>query len=153
MHSIAAICAVCRRARDIRKPWIISTCISLKHYVRTPLGQIVIYLSSTAATAPISGIYAPVICIHCSPTYGDGRGYWVFTFQSPGISLPCGEKLLITTLLFAPPYTTENTSRVSAPMLYPHTSPALRGQSKGNCPAHYTGYPMAIPVGGGRGYK
>ena len=36
-HSVEAICAVCRRARDIRKPWIISTCISLKHYVRTPL--------------------------------------------------------------------------------------------------------------------
>ena len=36
-HSVAAICAVCHRARDIRKPWIISTCISLKHYVRTPL--------------------------------------------------------------------------------------------------------------------
>ena len=40
----------------------------------TSLGQIVIYLLSTAATASISVIYAPVICIHCSPTYGDGRG-------------------------------------------------------------------------------
>ena len=66
---------VCHRARDIRKPWIISTCISLKHYVRPPLlAKIVIYLLSTAATASISVIYAPVICIHCSPTYGDGRG-------------------------------------------------------------------------------
>ena len=48
---------------------------------------------------------------------------------------------MITTLLFGPPYTTENPSRVSAPMLYPHTSPALRGQSKSNCPAPYPGYP------------
>ena len=60
---------------------------------------------------------------------------------------------MITTLLLAPPYTTENPSRVSAQMLYPHTSPALRGQSKSNCPAPYPGYPTAIPVGGGRGYK
>ena len=36
-HSVAAICAVCRRAREFRKPWITSTCISLKHYVRPPL--------------------------------------------------------------------------------------------------------------------
>ena len=49
------------------------------------LGQIVIYLVSTAATASISAIYAPVICIHCSPTYGDGRDNG-FTFQSPGLS-------------------------------------------------------------------
>ena len=48
---------------------------------------------------------------------------------------------MVTTLLFAPPYTTENPSRVSAPMLYPHTSPGLRGQSKSNCPAPYPGYP------------
>ena len=33
----------------------------------TTLGQIVIYLLSTAATASKSAIYAPVICIHCSP--------------------------------------------------------------------------------------
>ena len=40
----------------------------------TSLGRIVIYLLSTAATASMSVIYAPVICIHYSPTYGDGRG-------------------------------------------------------------------------------
>ena len=96
----------------------------------TSLGQIVIYLVSTAATASISAIYAPVIYIHCSPTYGDGRGKWVFTFQSPVISPPRGEKLMITALLFAPPYTTENPSRVSAPMLYPHTSPGTAGTIK-----------------------
>ena len=56
---------------------------------------------------------------------------------------------MITTLLFAQPYTTEDPSRVSATMLYPHTSLALRGQSKSNCPAP----DPAIPVGGGRGYK
>ena len=33
----------------------------------TSLCQIVIYLVSTAATASISAIYAPVICIHCPP--------------------------------------------------------------------------------------
>ena len=33
----------------------------------TSLGQIVIYLLSTAATPSISVIYAPVICIHCPP--------------------------------------------------------------------------------------
>ena len=38
----------------------------------TSLGQIVIYLLSTAATASISAIYAPVSFIHCYPTYGDG---------------------------------------------------------------------------------
>ena len=61
-----------------------------------------------------------------------------------------GNKLMITTLLFASPYTIENPSRVyvSFPMLYPHTSPALRGQSKRNCPAPNPGYPTAIPVGG-----
>ena len=47
----------------------------------------------------------------------------------------------------------ENPSRVSVPILYPHTSPPLRGQSKGNCLAPNPGYPTAIPVGGGRGYK
>ena len=31
-------------------------------------------------------------------------------------------------------------------MLYPHTSPALWGQSKNNFPAPYPGYPTAIPV-------
>ena len=42
----------------------------------TSLGQILIYYltCSTAATASVSVIYAPVFCIHCSPTYGDGRG-------------------------------------------------------------------------------
>ena len=56
---------------------------------------------------------------------------------------------MVTTLLFALPYTTENPSRVSVSQCYnPHTSPALRGQSKGNCPAPYPGYSMAIPVGG-----
>ena len=60
---------------------------------------------------------------------------------------------MITTLPFAPPYTTENPSTVSVPMLYPHTSPALRGHSKSNCPAPYPRYPTAIPVGGGPGYK
>ena len=33
----------------------------------TSLGQIVIYLVITAATASISAIHAPVICIHCPP--------------------------------------------------------------------------------------
>ena len=51
---------------------------------------------------------------------------------------------MVTTLLFAQPYTTENPSRVSVP----HTSPALRGQSKSNCPAPYPGYSTASPVGG-----
>ena len=46
------------------------------------LGQIVIYLLSTAATASISGIYAPVICIHCSPTYVMG-GDNDFHFPEP----------------------------------------------------------------------
>ena len=113
----------------------------------TSLGQIVIYLVSTAATASISA--NKKLCIsHLYPLLPHQRG-WTgimgFTFQSPGISPPCGEKLMITTLLFASPYTTENPSRVSAPMLYPHTSPALRGQSKSNCPAPYPGYPTAIP--------
>ena len=40
------------------------------------------------------------------------------------------------------------------PQCYTPTLPmALRGQSKNNCPAPYPGYPTAIPVGGGRGYK
>ena len=39
------------------------------------------------------------------------------------------------------------------PNVIPYTSPAMRGQSKSNCPAPYPGYPTAIPVGGGRGYK
>ena len=50
----------------------------------TTLGQIVIYLLSTAATASIRAIYAPVICIHCSPHLW--AGIMIFTFQSPGIS-------------------------------------------------------------------
>ena len=52
----------------------------------TTLGQIVIYLLSTAATASISAIYAPVICIHCSPHLRGWAGIMIFTFQSPGIS-------------------------------------------------------------------
>ena len=53
----------------------------------TSLGQIVIYLLSTAATASISAIYAPVICIHCPPPHLRGwAGIISFTFQSPGIS-------------------------------------------------------------------
>ena len=65
-----------------------------------------------------------------------------FTFQSPGISPALwgqADDTYVTTLLFAPPYTTENPSRVGVPMLYPHTSPALRGQSKSNCPAPHPG--------------
>ena len=76
-----------------------------------------------------------------------------FHFPEPCYKPALWEKLMVTTLLFAPPYTTEDPSRVSAPMLYPHTSPALRGQSKSNCPAPYPGYPTAIPVGWGHGYK
>ena len=30
----------------------------------------------------------------------------------------------------------------------PYTSPTLQGQSKSNCPAPYSGYSTAIPVGG-----
>ena len=42
--------------------------------------------------------YAPVICIHC------------FHFSEPWYKppTPCGDKLMVTTLLLAPPYTTEN---------------------------------------------
>ena len=32
-----------------------------------------VYLLSTAAKASISAIYAPVICVYCSPTDGDWR--------------------------------------------------------------------------------
>ena len=52
----------------------------------TSLGQIVIYLLSTAATASISAIHAPVICIHCSPHLRGWAVIMIFTFQSPGIS-------------------------------------------------------------------
>ena len=54
----------------------------------TSLGQIVIYLLSTAATAYISGIYAPVVCILCPPPphLWGWAGILIFTFQSPGIS-------------------------------------------------------------------
>ena len=51
----------------------------------TSLGQIVIYSLSTAATASISVIYAPVICIHCFPHLRRWAGIMIFTFQSPGI--------------------------------------------------------------------
>ena len=118
----------------------------------TSLGQIVIYLVSTAATASISAIYTPVVCIHCSPPTGMG-GEIGFTFQSPGISPALWGQADDNNPALAPPYTTENPSRVGVPMLYPLTSPALRGQSKNNCPAPYPGYSTAIPVGRGRGYK
>ena len=39
------------------------------------------------------------------------------------------------------------------PNVIPPHFPALRGQSKSYCPAPYPGYPTAISVGGGRGYK
>ena len=46
----------------------------------TSLGQIVIYLVSTAATASLSAIYAPVICIHCPPPMEMG-GYNGFSLS------------------------------------------------------------------------
>ena len=49
----------------------------------TSLGQIVIYLVSTAATASISAIYAPVICIHCSPHLRGWAGIMGFHFPEP----------------------------------------------------------------------
>ena len=114
----------------------------------TSLGQIVIYLVSTAATASISAIYAPVICIHWG-----WAGIMIFTFQSPGISPALwgqadGNNPALCSTLY------RKSQQGTCPnVITPHTSPALRGQSKSNCPAPYPGYSTAIPVGGGRGYK
>ena len=36
--------------------------------------------------------YAPVICNHCSPNYGEGRELWLFSFQFPTMSpIPKGQ--------------------------------------------------------------
>ena len=118
----------------------------------TSLGQILRYLFNYCCNS----FYKCHLCTsHFYPLLPRLRGWagiMIFTFQSPGISPPCGDKLMVTTLLFAPPYATENPSMVSQ-CYNPHTSPALRGQSKSNCTAPYPGYSTAIAVGGGSGYK
>ena len=57
--------------------------------------------------------------------------------SNPGYKPPCGNQLMVTTLLLTPPYKIENLTRVKVQMLTPppRTSPALRVQSKSNCPA------------------
>ena len=66
----------------------------------------------------ICNSYAPVICIHCSPTYGDGLDS-DFHFSEPWYKpRPVGTiKLMVTSLLSAPSYITENRTGVSIPML------------------------------------
>ena len=81
--------------------------------------------------------YAPVICIHCSPTYGEG---WDndFTYQSLGISPALWGQA------------DNNNPALSSRVKFLNVIiPALRGQSKSNYPAPQPTYSMAIPVGWG----
>ena len=110
----------------------------------TSLGQIVIYLLSTAATASISSHLYPLL-----PHLRGWAGIMIFTFKSPGISPALWGQADGNNPALCP--TLHN--RKSQQGKCPHTSPALRGQSKSNCTAPYHGYSTAIPVGGGRGYK
>ena len=58
--------------------------------------------------------YAPVICIHGPPPTGMGRDNDFSLFRALVKALPCGDKLMVTTLLLDPPYTTENLTDVRA---------------------------------------
>ena len=114
----------------------------------TPLGQIVIYLVCTAATASISTMFAPVL-----PHLRGWAAIMVFTFQSPDISPALWGQADDNNPDLCPTLHNTKSQQGKCPNVIPHTSPALRGQSKSNCPAPYPGYPTAIPVGWGRGYK
>ena len=87
-----------------------------------------------------------------APPTGMG-GYNDFTFPGPWYKPRPGGQADGNNPALCPTLHNRKSHRVSVPMLYPHTSPALRGQSKSNCLAPYPGYSTAIPVGGDRGYK
>ena len=73
----------------------------------------------------------------------------VFIFQSPGISPAlCGQADYNNPAL-CPTLHNKKSKQGKCPNVIPLTSPALRGQSKSNCPAPYPGYPRSW----GRGYK
>ena len=87
-------------------------------------------------------VYAPVICNHCPPTYGEQRGQRLFILTALLKALYCGDLLRVIALLFirylrnitSPALTwyCEGTQKVIAP----HISPAI-----------------LVGGGGGRGYK
>ena len=62
-------------------------------------------------------------------TYGDGQGYFSL-FRALVIVPPCGDKLMVTTLLLGPPFATESLTRVRGPMLYPLHLPGIEGTQK-----------------------
>ena len=119
----------------------------------TTLGQIVIYLLSTAATASISAIYAPVI-VSTAPHLRGWAGIIIFTFQSPGISPALWGQADGNNLSLCPTLHNRKSQQGKCPnVITSHTSPALRRQSKSNWSAPHSCYSTAIPVGGGRGCK
>ena len=116
----------------------------------TSLGQIVIYLVSTVATA------SHLCTSHLYPLLPHLRGWagiMVFTFQSPGISPALWGQANGNNSALCPNLHNRKSQQGKCPNVIPPHFPGTAGQSKSNCPAPYPGYPTAIPVGGGRGYK
>ena len=95
---------------------------------------------------------APVICNHCSPTYGEGRGLCLFKFPCPAMSPTPRGKLEVKTLLFAPPFTIENLPGIRILM-----SKSCHIPLKSNCPAlqpiYHPPFPVCVWGGGGGGIQ
>ena len=116
----------------------------------TTLGQIVIYLLGTAATASISVIYAPDILYPLLPRLRGLAGIMIFTFQNPGISPALWGQADGNNPALCPTLHNRKSQQGKCPNVITPTLSRHCGDNQKVIVQHLT---PAIPVGGGRGYK
>ena len=118
----------------------------------TSLGQIVIYLVSTAATASMCHLCTS----HLYPLLPHLRG-WAgimgFHFPETWYKPALWGKADDNNPALCPTLHNRKSQQGKCPNVIPPHFPGTAGTIKSICPAPYPGYPTAIPVGGGRGYK
>ena len=109
---------------------------------RKKVMDIIVYIVNSTVRAP--GLtraywetYARVICNHCPPPpHLRGRaGIMTFSFKCPAMSPTPGGKLEVKTLLFAPPFATENHHGVRILMSKPRHFPCTEGTLENFIPA------------------